>query len=558
MAGWTIQKRLIAAMLLFTLGLLALVFALYAWQQRGQVVKSFVDSARVVTLNVESARDQVESMWAQGIFSVDMLREYAKTGQRDKLFSVVPVVVAWQVAKRKAAEAGYTFKVPKFHPRNPANQPDPVEAAALTHLTDNQASEYFVVDPAVNAVRFFRAVRLSKTCLHCHGDPADSAALWGNAKGQDPTGAMMENWKEGEIHGAFEVIFSLDRADRQFWQAMALAGAVSAALLCLAGVVAFMLARGLSRPIVATAGAVRLAAQGDFTASLAAGLTGRGDEIGQVARDVEQMNQSLAGAMHQVSESAFKVAASAGEISQGNQELSERTQHQASAVEQTASAVEQMTGSVKQNAQNARQASEMARRTATMAVQGGQVVERSVAAMAAVSESSRKISDITNVVNEIAFQTNLLALNAAVEAARAGQAGRGFAVVAGEVRSLAGRSAAAAKEIQALIADSVAKAEQGGALVAESGALLKDIIANVQGVADTVAEISAASQEQASGIEEINRAVAQMDEAVQQNAALVEQAAGASEVMAHAAQDLRATVQRFKVRRTGEPRDEDT
>ncbi|MFH1059385.1 MAG: methyl-accepting chemotaxis protein [Pseudomonadota bacterium] len=554
----TIQKRLVAAVLLFTLGLLALVFALYAWQQRGQTVKSFVDSARVVTLNVESARDQVESMWAQGIFSVDMLREFANTGQREKLFAVVPVVVAWQVAKRKAAEAGYGFKVPKFQPRNPANQPDAVETAALDYLTKHQATEYHVVDPAVNAVRFFRAVRLSKTCLYCHGDPADSRAFWGNDKGQDPTGASMENWKEGEIHGAFEVIFSLDRADRQFWQAMALAGAVSAGLLCIAGVVAFLLARGMSRPIVATAGAVRLAAQGDFTASLAAGLTQRGDEIGQVARDVEQMNQSLAGAMNQVSESAFKVAASASEISQGNQELSERTQHQASAVEQTASAVEQMTSSVKQNAQNAQHANDLARRTATMAKEGGQAVERSVAAMTAVSESSRKISDITNVVNEIAFQTNLLALNAAVEAARAGEAGRGFAVVAGEVRNLAGRSAAAAKEIQALITDSVAKAELGGELVAESGRLLTNIIDSVQSVADTVAEISAASQEQASGIDEINRAVTQMDEAVQQNAGLVEQAASASEVMARAAQDLRATVQRFKVHRGAGRADENT
>ncbi|MCA1989566.1 MAG: methyl-accepting chemotaxis protein, partial [Desulfarculus sp.] len=152
---------------------------------------------------------------------------------------------------------------------------------------------------------------------------------------------------------------------------------------------------------------------------------------------------------------------------------------------------------------------------------------------------------------EIAFQTNLLALNAAVEAARAGEAGRGFAVVAGEVRNLAGRSAAAAKEIQALITDSVSKVEQGSELVAESGNLLKEIIANVQGVADTVAEITAASQEQASGIEEINKAVTQMDQAVQQNAALVDEATAASEIMARAAQDLRQAMQQFRARRSG-------
>jgi len=551
MASWTIQKKLLTTMLAFTLALLLLILGLYAWQQRDQTVAAFVDTARVVTLNVESARDQVESMWAHDIFNVAMLRGFVERGEREKLLAVVPVVVAWEVARRQAKEAGYTFKVPKFQPRNPANQPDPVEEKALRHLTDRQASEYFVIDRASNAVRYFRAVRLSRTCLLCHGDPATSAQLWGNDQGLDPTGVRMENWKEGEIHGAFEVIFSLERADAQLRGYLTLAGVAALVLLALAGLLALGAARGLSRPIVQTALAVRRAAEGDFTLSLDRGLLGRGDEIGQVARDVEQMNQNLSATVNQVSAAALKVAGSAEQISQGNQDLSERTQQQASAIEQTASAVEEMTSSVKNNANNAQRANEMARRTSTMAQQGGEVVQRTVGAMAAVTESSKKISDIINVVNEIAFQTNLLALNAAVEAARAGEAGRGFAVVAGEVRNLAGRSAAAAKEIQALITDSVAKVEQGGELVAESGELLQEIIANVQNVADTVAEITAASQEQASGIEEINRAVTQMDQAVQQNAALVDEATGSSETMARAAQDLRQAMQQFKARRSG-------
>ncbi len=262
---------------------------------------------------------------------------------------------------------------------------------------------------------------------------------------------------------------------------------------------------------------------------------------------IREMVANLAVTVSQVKETAETVSSAAGEISQGNQDLSERTQQQASAIEETASALEQMTSSVKQNAANSAQANDLAKKTANMAKEGGAVVDRTMQAMQAATQSSKKIADIINVVNEIAFQTNLLALNAAVEAARAGEVGRGFAVVAGEVRNLAGRSAIAAKEIQALINESVAAVQQGNTLVAESGRLLGEIIVNVQNVTDTVGEITAASQEQATGIDEINKAVSLMDEAVQQNAALVEEAASAAESMADAAQDLHAQMDQFKV-----------
>ncbi|MCB2189563.1 MAG: HAMP domain-containing protein [Deltaproteobacteria bacterium] len=312
-------------------------------------------------------------------------------------------------------------------------------------------------------------------------------------------------------------------------------------------VVAVILTRGITRPVGATGLAVRAASHGDFTLRMADAHLSRSDELGDMARDVQNMVENLSNTVREVSLAAETVASSAAEISQGNQDLSNRTQQQASAIEETASALEEMTGSVKQNAANSSQANDLAKKTAVMAQEGSQVVGRTITAMEAVTESSKKISEIINVVNEIAFQTNLLALNAAVEAARAGEAGRGFAVVAGEVRNLAGRSSQAAKEIQALITDSVGKVEQGNELVAESGRLLNEIINNVQAVADTVGEITAASQEQAQGIEEVNKAVAQMDEGVQQNAALVEEAASSSENMASAAEELRSQTAQFKV-----------
>ncbi len=316
----------------------------------------------------------------------------------------------------------------------------------------------------------------------------------------------------------------------------------------LAGIImAILITRNIVRPLRAAMQEVRSVAKGDFSFTVGRDYLDRGDELGQMIRDVRDMNLDLADTVRKVIAAADAVSASARQISQGNQDLSNRTQAQAAAIEETASSMHQITSGVKQNAENSHQANQLAQKTAELASQGGAMVERTEEAMTAVSESSKKIGDIISLVNEIAFQTNLLALNAAVEAARAGEAGRGFAVVAGEVRNLAGRSASAAKEIQKLISESMDKVDHGNRLVAESSQLLADIITNVQAVADTVGEISAASQEQAQGIEEINRAVSQMDEAVQQNAALVEESASASEEMASTAEELRSLMKRFKL-----------
>ncbi len=318
--------------------------------------------------------------------------------------------------------------------------------------------------------------------------------------------------------------------------------------LLLSLIVAVIITRTVVRPVRATSNALNAVADGDFTVSIPAEMLKRGDEMGEMLGSVRKMCDNLSNTVSSVMEEANTVANAAVEISQGNQHLSEQTQQQAGAIEETASALEQMTSSVKNNAESAAQANNLARTTSQMAEEGGEVLTRTVQAMKEVTESSKKISDIINVVNEIAFQTNLLALNAAVEAARAGEAGKGFAVVAGEVRNLAGRSADAAKEIQALISDSVAKVEQGNHLVAESGDILGKIIVNVRNVADTIGEITSASQEQAAGIEEVSKAVNQMDQAVQQNAAFVEEAASSSESMSNSANAMRQRMSAFKVR----------
>ena len=263
-----------------------------------------------------------------------------------------------------------------------------------------------------------------------------------------------------------------------------------------------------------------------------------------------KMETDLSNVVGNILVSSENVSSGSSEIAAGNQDLSQRSQEQASALEETASTVEQMTSNIKANAENAEKANQLARTAAEAAQQGGKVVEKTVHQMEAVTESSKKIADIIDTVNEIAFQTNLLALNAAVEAARAGEQGRGFAVVAGEVRNLAGRSAEAAKEIQTLIRDSVEKIETGNKLVEDTGATLKTIIESVNNVANNISEISSASQEQSAGIDQVNKAVSQMDEVVQQNASLVEEAAATSENLASEADEMQRMMGTFKVNTT--------
>ena len=275
-----------------------------------------------------------------------------------------------------------------------------------------------------------------------------------------------------------------------------------------------------------------------------AGKTGFFELLG---KGVNQLADNMADLVARVKDSAAEVFRGSTELSSGNANLSSRTEEQSSSLEETASSMEEMTSTVKQNADNAGQANELATAARDQAEKGGAVVGRAVKAMTQINDSSKKIADIIGVIDEIAFQTNLLALNAAVEAARAGEQGRGFAVVASEVRSLAGRSATAAKEIKDLIQDSVKKVEDGSVLVAQSGQTLEQIVSSVKKVSDIIAEIAAASREQSSGIEQVNRAVMQMDEMTQQNAALVEEASASSQAMADQARQLNEILSRYQV-----------
>jgi methyl-accepting chemotaxis protein len=323
---------------------------------------------------------------------------------------------------------------------------------------------------------------------------------------------------------------------------------VGLAMLCLTVVVSVMVLYALyvliKKQLDQSLAVAERLATGDLTAEL---VVERDDELGRLMGAINGIGQGLAGVVGNVRTGTETINVASREIAVGNADLSNRTESQASSLEETASSMEELTSTVRQNADNARQANSLVTSASELAVKGGKVVGDVVHTMGSIRESSSKIVDIISVIDGIAFQTNILALNAAVEAARAGEQGRGFAVVASEVRSLAQRSASAAKEIKQLISDSVGKVEAGGKLVDEAGATMGEIVTSVKHVADIMGEITAASQEQSTGIEEVNRAITQMDEITQQNAALVEQAAAAAESLQEQADLLAQAVSVFKL-----------
>ena len=321
---------------------------------------------------------------------------------------------------------------------------------------------------------------------------------------------------------------------------------VGALLLATAAMVvaALWMARRLARPMAHAVHVADRLAQSDLTAAI---TVAGNDETVQLLQAMSRMQANLAGTVRGVQANAEQVATASAEIAQGNNDLSQRTEEQASALQQTAASMEELGSTVRQNADSARQANQLAQNASSVAVAGGNVVAQVIQTMKGINDSSKQIADIIGVIDGIAFQTNILALNAAVEAARAGEQGRGFAVVASEVRSLAGRSAEAAREIKRLISASVERVELGTTLVDQAGATMAEVVGAIQRVTDIVGEISAASTQQSAGVAQVGDAVSQMDTTTQRNAALVEESAAAAESLKGQAQQLVQAVAVFRL-----------
>ncbi|HEY1996297.1 methyl-accepting chemotaxis protein [Paraburkholderia sp.] len=429
-------------------------------------------------------------------------------------------------------------------------------AKAMRATSDAWWKKYSDLPRGAEEDRLAQEVTAKRDTLHQAMD-AFAAVVLGNDQTKIVAGAKDLQAKYNELSTADDALRKLqftmgqdsfDTAEASFNTfRMVSIGAMVIGLI--AALLSYLtLSRAIGRPLNEALGHFDAIAAGDLRRPVV--IQSR-DEMGQLLEGIAKMQRSLTETVRSVRGGSESIATATRQIAAGNLDLSSRTEEQASALQETASSMEQLTGTVKQNADNARQASALAANASEIANKGSAVVGQVVGTMGDINQSSARIADIISIIEGIAFQTNILALNAAVEAARAGEEGRGFAVVAGEVRSLAQRSSAAAKEIKELIDTSVERVQSGSALVDQAGRTMTEIIGAVQRVTDIMGEIAAASEEQSSGIDQVARAVTQMDEVTQQNAALVEEAAAAAQSLEDQAGKLRTAVAVFQVEDAG-------
>ncbi len=507
---------------------LLLLAAVLAYMNRSSSMNNlqqeYVARARSITLTAESVREEMGRKWELGLFDAHALSQWHKEGQLQKVLGAVPVVTAWNAAMAKAEEGGYEFRVPKLQPRNPKNKPDELEQRALEAFQhDAKLREYYEIDQENNSLRYLRPIRLTKECLICHGNPAQSQELWGNDKGLDASGAKMENWREGDVHGAFEVVQSLDEADARaataLWNNI---WTVSGLVLASGALFFYMISRWVTQPIRKTVDAFKKFAEGDLTHHLSVRSN---DEIGQLRaavnvlvsklRDmVTSINNSagrLADASNRLSETARQLTGAAGETSRQSGTVAAAAEEMSinmatmagssgrmtDSVRVVATSIDEMTSAIAEVAQSAEQAASIANHAAELAATSNDKIGQ-------LGTAAEEIGKVIAVIQDIAEQTNLLALNATIEAARAGEAGKGFAVVATEVKELAKQTAEATEDIRQRI-EAIQSSSQ-------------EAIASINEIGKVVSEVNSASRTIASAVEEQNATTRQIAGSVSQAA----------------------------------------
>ncbi|NDY72728.1 methyl-accepting chemotaxis protein [Desulfobacter hydrogenophilus] len=531
-----------------TILLVGVLLFFYVRSGKVETINSYAEKARAICLISESVRQEMEEKWNLGLFPLEDILSYARSGQTDKLLATVPVVSAWKAAMRKAEQGGYTFRVPKFSPRNPQNEPDfgqsyKIEGPALEKMKKEQLDEYYVVDTHTNSVRYFLPIRLSETCLVCHGDPKQSKTLWGRNDGKDPTGGPIENWKAGEIHGAFEVIQSLDEADAQLRYRVLKAAALIVAGTLLAAVMFFLVSRSITGRLKQGVDFANVMANGDLSRDIDIECE---DETGKLARamntmirnlrgmiaDISQGVETLAGSSEQLndasqsmsvdssdaSELAVSVAAAAEQMSASMASVRASIEETAGNVNSVSAAAEEMTATINEIVTNTEQSRQV---TETAVSQAGQVSEN----VAQLGSAALEIGKVTETITDISEQTNLLALNATIEAARAGEAGKGFAVVANEIKVLANQTAEATTEIRMKI-----ERMQGSTQKTTQG--IEEIIRVINAVNESVAAIVEAVEQQSQATAEIAQNVSQASFSISEVTENVGQCATAADEVA--------------------------
>ncbi len=532
----TLAQRLLAATLAVA-GVLATVMLVYLTQARSNTVEvTGLTAGRAVTNQIVTLR---------AFYTKEIASRAKKAGmqlghdfsEKDGMLPLPATLVKALGESIAKAYPGTKLRLMSAHPfpnRSAAeSKMDEFQTAALAALTKDPKTPVHRMETVDGnlSVRYAVADIMAEGCVACH-----------NSNPLSPK----KDWKVGDVRGIVEVVVPVTDVDQAIAKSTMITLALSlAGLAAMATIIWVLLQRMVARPMQALTDGISVMASGDLTRSLLS--TRQDDEVGRLMRELDDMRKSLRKTMGAVRTAVTSISAGSSEIAAGNQDLSERTEQTASSLDKATSSMAQLGATVRQNADSAGHANRLANDASALAVKGGVVVRQAVETMKGINESSRKISDIIGVIDGIAFQTNILALNAAVEAARAGEQGRGFAVVATEVRSLAGRSANAAKEIKGLINASVERVEEGTVFVNQAGETIADVVDSIQKVTQTMGEISAASSEQAAGVSEVAQAVVQMDQATQQNAALVEQMAAAAGSLRTQVQELAQEVSLFKL-----------
>lgn len=442
----TLQTKIFSVGIGLPAVIISLLLVMYSSETSKKAVDNSVDKARSLCDTAESARAHAETQWENQLISQQQLREWGDNGEQEKLLSAVPIIAAWEIAAAKSKEGGYQIRTPALEPRNGGNAADEMQQKALLQLRNDKLAELTEVDEATNSVHYFRPVRLSNSCLICHGDPITSKELWGTDDGTDVTGHKMENWKAGDMHGAFEVVQSLDEATSQAHASIFSAFLVAGFSLIVAAIVTVMTLKSVKSKIVETS---------EVIGKSVIGLVGNSSQLQEDAGDTLTKTKEMAVAVTETTESINSVS----------------------------DAIQQMELAIGEIAQRSTEATAVAEDAVEKSRHTVDVIQK-------LDTNSSRINNVVGVIHSLAEQTNLLALNATIEAARAGQYGKGFAVVASEVKQLASQTAEATKDI--------------GEVVAAIRSGTRESIESVEVISGVIDQISSAQGAIASAVEEQN------------------------------------------------------